>query len=218
MNKRIILASKSPRRSELLKQIGIEFTVMVSDADENISESNPKDYVMSLSKIKASAVYDEILATSDDIDDMIIIGADTIVVLGDKILGKPKDTADAIATLKSLSGKVHEVMTGVTVIDVVEGEPQYYTFYEATKVHMYEMSEEEIIAYVSSHEPDDKAGIRICDTTKTLPEWADKAGGYAIQGTVGHKFIKGIDGDYYNVGGLPIASLYQKLKELHINL
>ena len=192
--KKIILASKSPRRSELLKQIGMDFTVLVSDADENIEENSPKDYVMSLSKIKATAVYEEL----KEKEDILIIGADTVVVHNDRILGKPKDREDAIATLKSLSGQVHEVMTGVTLIDVTEGNVSYYTFYEATKVHMFSMTEEEIISYVASGEPDDKAGS------------------YAIQG-LGAKFIEKIDGDYNNVVGLPISAIYQKLKELNIN-
>ena len=210
--KKIILASKSPRRSELLKQIGMDFTVLVSDADENIEENSPKDYVMSLSKIKATAVYEEL----KEKEDILIIGADTVVVHNDRILGKPKDREDAIATLKSLSGQVHEVMTGVTLIDVTEGNVSYYTFYEATKVHMFSMTEEEIISYVASGEPDDKARGQICNTSNNSPEWADKAGGYAIQGRSGAMFVKKIEGDYYNVVGLPISRLYRILLDMGV--
>ena len=190
MNKKtIVLASKSPRRSELLKQIGMEFEVLVSDVDENIEAASPAEYVMELSKIKATAVYEEL-----DDKDVLVIGADTVVVHNDKILGKPKDYEDCVNTLKSLSGDVHEVMTGVTLIDVTENVPVYHTFYETTKVQMYDISEEEIIEYSNSHEPDDKAGS------------------YAVQG-LGAKFIKKIDGDYNNVVGLPISAIYQKMKE-----
>lgn len=187
----IILASASPRRSELLSQIGIEFTVKVSDVDENIEVGNPADMVMQLSKIKANAVYEMV---KENIDDTIIIGADTVVVLDGKVLGKPKDEEDAFAMLKSLSDRVHEVITGVTLMYIEAGNVNIDTFYEQTQVHTYSMGDEEIKEYIISKEP------------------MDKAGSYGIQG-LGGKFIKKIDGDYNNVVGLPVSKIYQKLKK-----
>lgn len=187
----IILASASPRRSELLSQIGIEFTVKVSDVDENIEISDPADMVMQLSKIKANAVYDMV---KSDVDDTIIIGADTVVVLDGKVLGKPKDEEDAFVMLKSLSDRVHEVITGVTLLYIEAGSVNIDTFYEQTQVHTYPMGDEEIKEYIKSKEP------------------MDKAGSYGIQG-LGGKFIKKIDGDYNNVVGLPVSKIYQKLKK-----
>lgn len=187
----IILASASPRRSELLSQIGIEFTVKVSDVDENIEVGNPADMVMQLSKIKANAVYEMV---KENIDDTIIIGADTVVVLDGKVLGKPKDEEDAFAMLKSLSDRVHEVITGVTLMYIEAGNVNIDTFYEQTQVHTYPMGDEEIKEYIISKEP------------------MDKAGSYGIQG-LGGKFIKKIDGDYNNVVGLPVSKIYQKLKK-----
>lgn len=187
----IILASASPRRSELLSKIGIEFTVKVSDVDENIEISDPADMVMQLSKIKANAVYDMV---KSDVDDTIIIGADTVVVLDGKVLGKPKDEEDAFVMLKSLSDRVHEVITGVTLLYIEAGSVNIDTFYEQTQVHTYPMGDEEIKEYIKSKEP------------------MDKAGSYGIQG-LGGKFIKKIDGDYNNVVGLPVSKIYQKLKK-----
>lgn len=190
---KIILASKSPRRKELLEQIGLAFEVIVSDADENIEERVPEEFVMELSRIKSKAVLDSV----DDIDDeTIIIGADTIVVYDGKILGKPKDEKDAFEMLRMLSKNVHEVITGVTLLSKKSGNVDMDTFYEKTKVFTYEMTDNEIREYIATKEP------------------MDKAGSYGIQG-IGGKFIKQIEGDYNNVVGLPVSRIYQKIKEIN---
>lgn len=194
--KKIILASKSPRRSELLTQMGIEFSVKVSDADENIHTNNAGEYVMQLSKRKAQAVCD-----MEDIDmkDSIVIGADTVVVYKCMILGKPKDIADAVNMLRMLSADTHYVLTGVTIVsmesDGQEDRIVYDTFFETTTVYTYPISDKEIYDYIATGEP------------------MDKAGSYGIQG-LGGRFIKEIEGDYNNVVGLPAGKIYQKIKEL----
>lgn len=194
--KKIILASKSPRRSELLSQLGIDFEVVTSDANENIHEKNPGEFVMQLSKRKADAVLN---GNDFDMKETIIIGADTVVVYKGMILGKPKDVKDAFNMLKMLSADVHYVLTGVTLItkDTNSDEDKiiYDTFFETTTVHTYPMSDSEIYDYIATGEP------------------MDKAGSYGIQG-LGGRFIKEIEGDYNNVVGLPASKIYQKIKEM----
>lgn len=188
---RVILASKSPRRKELLEQIGLSFEVLVSDSDENLDIDIPEEFVKELSRIKSKAVMD----LMDGIDEnTLIIGADTIVVYDGKILGKPKDEEDAFCMLKMLSDNEHEVITGVTLLSKKNGKIDMDTFFEKTKVFTYEMSDSEIKEYIATKEP------------------MDKAGSYGIQG-IGGKFIKKIDGDYNNVVGLPVSRIYQKIKE-----
>lgn len=178
---KLVLASKSPRRSEILKNAGIDFTVRVADADETIPEgTRPEDAVVFLAARKAMAV--------PRADDEVVIGADTVVVLDDKILGKPKDRDDAFNMIKSLSGRVHSVFTGVCAI----GDGISLTFAEETKVEFYPLSDDEINEYVNTDEP------------------YDKAGAYGIQG-LASKFINGIHGDYFNVVGLPMSSVYKKI-------
>lgn len=179
--KRILLASASPRRRELLHLIAPDFECKAADADESLPDGIiPSDAVLYLSKIKALA-----LAPSDK----IIIGADTVVALGNKIIGKPKDEEDAFNILKSLSGREHSVFTGVTIICGTE----MRSFFCETKVCFYELSDDEIHDYI-------KTG-----------ECLDKAGAYGIQGK-GSLVVKKIDGDYFNVVGLPVAELYRQLK------
>lgn len=180
----IILASASPRRRELLAQIGLEFTVIPSKGEEVITKKIPHEVVMELSQQKAR----EIAAGAGK--GSLIIGADTIVVYREEIMGKPKDVQDAVRMITELAGHTHEVYTGVTIIDEAGAEN---TFYECTKVHMYPASTEEIAAYVATGEP------------------MDKAGAYAIQG-YGSRFISGIEGDYHNVVGLPVGRLYQEIR------
>lgn len=188
---RVILASKSPRRKELLEQIGLSFEVLVSDSDENLDIDIPEEFVKELSRIKSKAVMD----LMDGIDEnTLIIGADTIVVYDGKILGKPKDEEDAFCMLKMLSDNEHEVITGVTLLSKKNGKIDMDTFFEKTKVFTYKMSDSEIKEYIATKEP------------------MDKAGSYGIQG-IGGKFIKKIDGDYNNVVGLPVSRIYQKIKE-----
>ena len=178
---KLVLASKSPRRSEILKNAGIDFTVRVADADETIPDgTKPCDAVVFLAARKAMAV--------ERVDDETVLGADTVVVLDDKILGKPKDREDAFNMIKMLSGRVHSVFTGVCAI----GDGISLTFAEETKVEFYPLSDDEINEYIDTDEP------------------YDKAGAYGIQG-LASKFISGIQGDYFNVVGLPISSVYKKI-------
>lgn len=177
----IILASKSPRRKELLSFITTDFSVKSADVDETLPQGiTPDKAVEYLSKIKAEPFKNE---------NDIVIGADTVVALDGKILGKPRDDADAFATLKMLSGREHSVFTGVSVIkgDKIE------TFSVQTKVKMFELTDEEIEEYIATDEP------------------FDKAGSYGIQGK-GSLLVEKIDGDYFNVVGLPISRLNRVLK------
>lgn len=193
----IILASASPRRKELLQQLGVDFLVFPAQGEEEATGSDPKTIVMELARKKAGEIYEKIIEARADGKDSIVIGADTIVVNEGKILGKPKDKEDACAMLTGLSGRTHEVYTGVSLWIRENGKKVQYTFYERTVVTMFPLSEQEIRAYADSGEPHDKAGS------------------YAIQGR-GAAFIEKIDGDYNNVVGLPIARIYQELKQLGI--
>lgn len=186
----IILASGSPRRRELLAQAGFEFKVEVSNADENVSEESPVEMVEELAARKAKAVVN---LHNQKEDNCLIIGADTIVVLDGKILGKPSDEEDAKTMLASLSGRTHQVYTGVALFMVKEGMiEKKKTFHECTDVTMVPMTEKEIAEYVASGDP------------------MDKAGAYGIQGPAA-VFISGIRGDYYNVVGLPISRVYHEI-------
>ncbi len=180
----IILASASPRRRELLKFITEDFTVKVSDAQEVTDPAlSAEETVKSLAVIKGEAVAEGFPADT-------VISADTIVVLDGKILGKPKNEEDAFRMLSSLSGRTHEVFTGVCVL---HGSKKL-VFAERTEVSFYPLSEDEIRAYIATGEP------------------ADKAGAYGIQGK-GCTLVKAISGDYNNVVGLPVAGLNRLLKE-----
>ena len=185
-----ILASASPRRRELLTRVGLEFEVMVSDADENIEESlSPDELVKRLSLIKAAAVKEELSAKGSD-GDPAVIGADTVVFHNGEILGKPKDEEDAFRMLKSLSGDTHSVYTGVTILLGDET----ITFANETKVVFDTISDEEIKRYIASKEP------------------MDKAGAYGIQG-LGGAFVTSIEGEYANVVGFPIGEFCHILRE-----
>ena len=186
----IILASGSPRRRELLEQAGFEFKVEVSNADENVSEESPVEMVEELAARKAKAVVN---LNNKKEDTCLVIGADTIVVLDGKILGKPSDGEDAKAMLTSLAGRTHQVYTGVALFWIKEGViEKKKTFHECTDVTMVSMTEQEIADYVASDDP------------------MDKAGAYGIQGPAA-VFISGIRGDYYNVVGLPISRVYHEI-------
>lgn len=177
----MILASKSPRRKELLSLITSDFTIKSAQVDEALPNGiSPSDAVLYLSKIKAKP-FKHCGET--------VIGADTVVAIDGKILGKPKNADDAFDMLRLLGGKTHSVFTGVTIIkNGVEK-----SFYEETRVTFYELDDEEINAYISTNEP------------------FDKAGAYGIQGK-GSLLVKKIDGDYFNVVGLPVAKLARELK------
>lgn len=197
---KIILASASPRRRELLKQIGLEFEVVVSDVEEVVTSSVPYEVVEELSQQKAQACLDSVLKNDQQVldqntEDLLVIGADTVVACDGHILGKPKDARDAVSMLQMLQGRAHEVYTGVTLLYWKSGEGlQVNTFHEATKVHFYSMTDEEIVSYVETKDP------------------LDKAGAYGIQGLCA-RYISGIEGDYNNVVGLPVGRLYQELKK-----
>lgn len=185
---KIILASQSPRRRELMEMLGLPFKVMVSEAEEKITGTDPAVVTEELSARKAAAVAAEIR-------EGIVIGADTVVALQGRILGKPADRAGAEAMIRSLQGQSHMVYTGVTLIRKRDGHTEARTFSEGTRVRVAAMSDSEIQAYLDTDEP------------------YDKAGAYGIQGIFG-KHIAGIEGDFYNVVGLPVHRLYQELKKL----
>lgn len=183
----IILASQSPRRKEILSLLDVPFKIMVSEADETVEKGLPPYFIAeSLSLKKAAAVAKDVTS------DALVIGADTIVVSDGKILGKPTDEDDAYKMLSSLSGKWHEVISGVTVLHTKSAESK--SFYVKTRVRFAELSDKEIRDYIATKEP------------------CDKAGAYGIQGR-GSKFIEEIEGDYFNVVGLPLQRLYQVLKK-----
>ncbi len=185
---RVILASASPRRKELLGQLGMDFEICVSNVEEKITQSMPNLVVEELSAQKARDVFEK------QQGDVLVIGADTIVAMGDRILGKPGDEETAKDMLHMLQGEVHQVYTGVTIMKREGERESQITFSEGTSVSFYPMTDEEINWYVSTLEP------------------MDKAGAYGIQG-LGARFVKKIEGDYNNVVGLPIARLYQELKK-----
>ena len=182
---RFILASASPRRKELLEQIGVKFDILPATGEEVITKELPGEVVMELAKQKA----EEVAKTAGA--DALVLGADTVVAYEGKIL------ADALRMLTMLSGKEHEVYTGVALID--NRDQSMENFFERTKVTMYPVSEEEIRDYIAGGEP------------------MDKAGAYAIQG-LGAKFIQKIEGDYNNVVGLPIGRIYQEIKRKSIEI
>lgn len=187
---KLILASASPRRKELLKNLGYAFSIEVCDLDENSDKTKPYELVMDLAQTKAKAIMDMHAG-----EDVVVIGADTVVANDCKILGKPRDLEHAKEMISSLQGKIHQVYTGVCLYWNNEKINQNLTFYEKTDVEFYPMTMEEIEAYVATRE---------CE---------DKAGSYAIQGLFS-PYIKGISGDYNNVVGLPVARIYQEIKKL----
>jgi septum formation protein len=179
----LILASSSPRRAELLRAAGIPFELCPVDVDESVGKLEPPgDHVRRLSREKADAAFAQY-------PEAVVLGADTIVLVSGEILGKPRDAADAVRMLRLLSGREHEVLTGVAIVArrgiVVE--------VARTRVWVNPLSDAEISDYVASGEPQDKAGA------------------YAIQG-LGSKFIDRIQGSYSNVVGLPVALVYRLLK------
>lgn len=183
---KIILASKSPRRKELLENLGLKFQIITSEADENADEKNPESLVKILAKRKGEAVVDKLTGEGVDMTDTLVIACDTLVHFDGNILGKPKDRDDAHRMLCMLSGKSHSVSSGVymyyngkTAVD-----------HKTTKVDFATLTEDEIQAYLDTDEP------------------YDKAGAYAIQGKAS-VFIEGFCGDYFNVVGLPVRKLYE---------
>lgn len=195
---KFILASQSPRRRELLKMLGIEFDIKVSNCEEIITSSEPAQVTMELAKQKAfETEIADVRAASEakNEENIIIIGADTVVAADGEILGKPKDKDDARRMINKISGTSHQVYTGVALV-LVKGAKAacIELFAEKTDVEVCQMSSQEIEDYINSDEP------------------YDKAGGYGIQG-IFSKFVSGIRGDYNNVVGLPVHRLYYTLKE-----
>ena len=206
---RIILASKSPRRKELIEGAGFKTLIIPSDADENIEEKDPAELVKKLSEIKAMSVYDcikdkagknreDFAGNSNDAgntdinisENDVVLGADTVVYAGGRILGKPADKDEARDMIQLLVGNVHSVFTGFTL---VFSDGRKITDYSETKVYVYPMNDEEIEDYISTNEP------------------YDKAGAYGIQGIFG-RYVEKIDGDYNNVVGLPVSKILYILK------
>jgi len=181
----LILASTSPRRKELLKNAGIEFTVKAAEIPEVAKTGEaPEAFARRLAREKASAVW-------QNAPHGFVLAADTIVVTEDEVLGKPKDAADAARMLRKLSGQVHDVLTAVCLM-LPSGKQDVR--HEVTRVHMRELTDGEIAFYVAHGEP------------------MDKAGAYAIQG-IASRWVDRIEGDYFNVMGLPVALVYRMLRE-----
>lgn len=189
----IILASGSPRRKELLTQGGIPFTVIKSDCDENSDIEEPAAFVEELSLRKAENVYEKV--GDSYADSFIILAADTIVAYEGEILGKPENEKEALDMLGLLSDRTHQVYTGVTLLQYKKGTKKAITFSERTDVTFYPMTRIEMLNYISTKDP------------------LDKAGSYGIQGPCAIH-IKKISGDYNNVVGLPLSRVYQELKKL----
>jgi len=189
MKKKIILASASPRRRELLKHLGLTFEVIPSKIEEDVKDGEePCEHVLRLARLKAQEI-------ARDQDSAVIIGADTIVVLGGEILGKPKDEEEAFAMLSQMSGRVHRVFTGFCVLDASDGSE--YSEAVESKVRFKHLTPEEIRGYIKTGEP------------------MDKAGAYAVQGR-GSYMIKEIQGSYTNVVGLPLCELVEVLSRVKV--
>ena len=191
MSKALILASASPRRAQILAQVGLKFKIIMKPTDENIKADSPEKLVRTLAEKKARAV-------AENLENEIVLGADTVVVLDGQIFGKPHDRAEAFAMLSSLSGKMHEVITGFCLIDAA-GEYADIIKSVTTKVYFRILSAEEINHYLD------------------LGEYCDKAGSYAIQG-IGAQFVEKIEGCFYNVVGLPQTEVVCALAKRDVSI
>ena len=187
MTTKLILASQSPRRKQLLEWADIPFEVIVSDAEESYPEGlSFADTAIHIARKKAMAVLENHQSKN------VILAADTIVICNSEIIGKPSGREDAINIIKKLSGKTHQVITGVFICN----EEKEVSFAEKTEVSFYELSEEQIVYYVDKYQP------------------YDKAGAYAIQEWIGVTGIEKINGDFYNVMGLPVSKVVQALTQI----
>lgn len=182
--KRLILASASPRRRQILEQAGFDFEIIVSGEDEDMEPAGPEETVKQLSRQKGLSVEKRVEG------DAAIIAADTVVAIDGRILGKPADEQEALEMLRALQGRVHQVYTGVCIIENENGQRKEHVFAQKTDVELYPMSDQQILSYIAKG------------------ECLDKAGAYAIQGSAA-VYVKAISGDYYNVVGLPVASIWQ---------
>ncbi|MEZ4884803.1 MAG: Maf family protein [Chitinophagales bacterium] len=181
-----VLASKSPRRQQLLQEAGLPFRIITQSTDESYDPTlSTREIVSYIAAQKAKAVFSQIE------DHETIISADTIVCLGSTIFGKPKDEADAFRIIRALSGRVHEVMTGICLLS----KEKEHCFVESTKVYFGELTDDQIHYYIQHYQP------------------FDKAGAYAIQEWIGMVGIEKIEGDYFNVVGLPVCRLFKELKK-----
>ncbi|GAB2614130.1 Maf family nucleotide pyrophosphatase [Belliella aquatica] len=184
---KLVLASKSPRRNELLKGLGVEFTVRTKDTDESFpGHMDPFEVAGFLSKKKADAFFDELAV------DEILITADTVVILDEEILNKPADKSEAFEMIASLSGKTHHVVTGITI----GSGSNHVTLQDTVKVHFKTLSSEEINYYIEAFQP------------------FDKAGAYGIQEWIGYVAVDRIEGSFYTVMGLPVHLVYEELKKI----
>lgn len=188
----LVLASTSPRRRQLLSQVGFEFSVVKPQVDEDVVPAEPPydRYVQTLASLKAADVLQRIP------DDVVVVGSDTTVVLGTVVLNKPKDAADAVQMLTQLSGNTHTVYTGIAIHARVRGTTHVIEATSATQVTFRELRADEIESYVASGSP------------------LDKAGSYGIQEDVGALFVSSINGCYFTVVGLPLELLYRKLQSM----
>lgn len=192
---RLILASSSPRRQELIQSFGLPYMIRVSDADETVEQKiTPSELVEVLSLRKASTVREML---EDEDKHGVIIGSDTVVVYNEEVLGKPVDEQDAFRMLKGLQGNTHQVYSGVACVDAATG--RQVVSHSVTHVRMKPMSDEQILRYIATGEP------------------KDKAGSYAIQG-IGATIISGIEGDYFTVVGLPLSLLSDLLLAFDIQV
>lgn len=188
---KVVLASQSPRRKELLAKAGFDFEIVTSDVEENTLETAPDKIVMELSRIKAEDVLNKV---KTDGEKLIVIGADTVVSKNGQIMGKPKTKEEAFEMIDSIQGDIHQVFTGVTIYFYDGENINKKSFAEKTDVVVFPMKKEEIEAYIATGDS------------------MDKAGAYGIQGAFG-VFVEKINGDYNNVVGLPVARLYHELQE-----
>ena len=195
MGNRYILASASPRRKEILTQVGISFEVMVSDVEEIITETIPERMVMELAMLKSNDIKEKISLEKfgSTYDNIFIIGADTMVFCGDEHMGKPESTQHAFEMIKKIQGNTHQVITGVCVNELITG--KQIVFSETTNVNVVPMTDEQIMEYISQNES------------------MDKAGGYAVQGYFS-RYVKGIEGDYFNVVGFPACRYSLELEKM----
>ncbi len=184
---KLVLGSKSPRRKQLLEDIGLQFELRTIEVEENYPDHlKGAEVAMFLSELKANAFLGHLA------EDELLLTSDTIVCLDDQVLGKPKNEKEATKTLMSLSGREHNVITGVSFLYKEE----LYTFYESTEVHFRELTATEIQYYIKNYHP------------------FDKAGSYGIQDWIGKIGVEFIKGSYYNVVGLPVVKVYSELKKM----
>ncbi|MBE5944726.1 MAG: Maf-like protein [Lachnospiraceae bacterium] len=214
--RKIILASKSPRRREILQMAGFTFDIIPAVGEEVATGDTPDEIVEQLALQKAEEVFNIYLdrcTTPEEKEGFLVIGADTVVAVDGEILGKPKDKEDAYRMIQLIQGRVHQVYTGFVFVFMQDGQMEVHIFNECTQVECYPMTEEEIWHYVNQGTLLHREEVRENEHENKHFDWEDKAGGYAIQNVFG-KYIKGIKGDYYNVVGLPISRLYQEIKNI----